>query len=115
MANYERNLDAVFHALADPTRRAIIGQLAQGAASVKQLAEPHDMALPSFMKHISVLESSELITTKKKGRVRSCEIRPDTCATAEIWLTDIRKFWEQRLEALTDFLESEQTQKGKQK
>jgi len=111
MANYEKNLDAIFHALADPTRRAIIGQLVQGTASVKQLAEPHDMALPSFMKHISVLESSELITTKKKGRVRSCEIRLDTCATAEVWLTDVRKFWEDRLEALTDFLDSEQTQK----
>ncbi|MFX7870391.1 metalloregulator ArsR/SmtB family transcription factor, partial [Acinetobacter baumannii] len=72
MENYRPSLDAAFHALADPTRRAIVSRLTKGSASVKELAEPFDMGLPSFMKHLSILEKDGLIRTEKVGRVRTC-------------------------------------------
>jgi DNA-binding transcriptional ArsR family regulator len=106
MANYNPPIDQVFQALSDPTRREVIRQLISGPASVKTLSASHDMALPSFMKHISVLEESELITTQKEGRVRTCRIRPETLSTAEQWITDTRLFWEQRLDALGEYLET---------
>lgn len=109
MDNHDSQIDHVFRALSDPTRREVIRQLIIGPASVKTLASPHDMALPSFMKHISVLEESELITTHKVGRVRTCRIRPETLSTAEQWITDTRSFWEARLDALGEYLDGQTT------
>ena len=86
MENYQSSLDAAFHALADPTRRAVLSRLTQGPASVKELAEPFDMGLPSFMKHLHVLESDGLIRSEKVGRVRTCRINAERLAAAEAWL-----------------------------
>ncbi len=113
MGNYSEPLDQIFHALADSTRRGVVEQLLQGPASVKELAEPFDMALPSFLKHIAVLEESTLITTRKVGRVRTCELSTEAMKTAESWLADARAFWDQRLDALVAYVESNQTNSHK--
>src|SRR5258708_21150701 len=76
MANHSPHLDNVFRALADPTRRAIIARLSQSEASVGELAQPFDMALPSLMKHIRVLETGGLVESGKHGRVRTCRLMP---------------------------------------
>ena len=107
MPNNNPSLDLVFQALADPTRRAVVHQLCQGPASVSRLAEPFEMALPSFTQHLKVLESCGLIASHKVGRVRTCKLVPETFAAAEAWMTAQRRFWETRLDALADYLESE--------
>ena len=89
-------LDDVFQALADPTRRAILGRLGQGPASVGELAAPYDMALTSFMKHLKILERSGWITTAKSGRVRTCAIVPDRFADVGGWVYGHRGLWENR-------------------
>lgn len=104
MDNYRTALDTVFHALADPTRRAVIQQLVRGSASVSELAEPFDMALPSFMKHIGVLESSGLIGSKKVGRIRTCTLKPKKLATAEKWFDEQRSLWANRYSNLDNLL-----------
>jgi DNA-binding transcriptional ArsR family regulator len=100
------NLDQIFHSLSDGTRRAVIAQLAGGPASVSDLAQRHDMALPSFMKHIRVLEESKIVTSQKKGRVRMCTLRPDALSAAQGWLQRERRKWETRLDQLDDFVET---------
>ena len=100
MANQSAVLDEVFHALADPTRRAVVRRLSQGQASVSELAEPFDMALPSFVQHIKVLERSGLVRSEKVGRVRICRMAPESIATAEQWLAEQRAFWETSLDDL---------------
>ncbi|HTN61450.1 MAG TPA: metalloregulator ArsR/SmtB family transcription factor, partial [Devosia sp.] len=90
MEQYSTQLDGIFQALADPTRRAVLGRLGQGPASISDLARPFDMALPSFMKHIRFLEGSGLIRTHKQGRVRTCAIDRQRFATIETWLSDQR-------------------------
>ena len=85
MENYH-TLDAAFHALADPTRRAVVSRLTQGPASVKELAAPFDMGLPSFLKHLRVLEKDGLISSNKAGRVRTCRVNTESLAAAKSWL-----------------------------
>jgi DNA-binding transcriptional ArsR family regulator len=104
MEHYQDHLSGVFQALADPTRRAVLGQLSSGPASVSDLAKPFEMALPSFMKHIRFLESSGLIRTHKKGRVRTCEIDRRQFAAAETWLSEQRALWEGRADRLEQFV-----------
>ncbi len=99
-------LNTIFHALADPTRRAVIQQLVEGPASVKELAAPFDMALPSFMKHIGVLEDAGLIASKKQGRVRTCTLSPDKLAAAEKWFGEQRAIWASRFDNLDNLLTS---------
>src|SRR5580704_19671976 len=99
-------LDRVFHSLSDGTRRAVIAQLASGPASIGDLAQRHHMALPSFMKHIRVLEESEIVISRKTGRVRMCELRPDTLAVVQTWLDKERRIWESRLDQLDSFVEN---------
>lgn len=106
MDNYRAALDSVFHALADPTRRAVIRRLGAGTATVSELAEPFDMALPSFMKHIGVLEASGLISSRKVGRVRSCKLQAKNLTAAQTWLDEQRALWEGRAERLTDYVEN---------
>ena len=106
MAINNASLDSVFHALSDPTRRAVLQQLFDGPASIKSLAEPFDMALPSFLKHISVLEDSGLIGSKKVGRVRTCRIKPKKLAATESWMTDQRMYWESRTDRMIDYVEA---------
>jgi DNA-binding transcriptional ArsR family regulator len=105
MANKEARLSDVFYALADPTRRAIVGTLGGGPASVSTLAAPYAMALPSFMKHVSVLERCGLIRSRKLGRVRTCELKPKTLSLADAWLTDQRAAWEARTDRLAALAE----------
>jgi DNA-binding transcriptional ArsR family regulator len=104
MGNNHAALDSVFHALADPTRRAVIQRLGQGSATVSELAEPFDMALPSFVKHIAVLEASGLIGSKKIGRVRTCTLKPRKLAAAERWFGEQRALWEGRYNNLDNLL-----------
>ncbi len=105
MANKEALLSDVFYALADPTRRAIVGALGGGPASISALAAPYAMALPSFMKHVSVLERCGLIRSNKLGRVRTCELKPKTLTLADSWLAEQRATWEARTDRLADFTE----------
>lgn len=100
------NLDRIFHSLSDSTRRAVIAQLAMGPASIGDLAQRHRMALPSFIKHIRVLEESEIVISRKTGRVRMCELRPDALTVAQGWLEDERRIWETRLNQLDVFVET---------
>ncbi|HEX7241636.1 MAG TPA: metalloregulator ArsR/SmtB family transcription factor [Longimicrobiaceae bacterium] len=104
MEQYQEQLSGVFQALADPTRRAVLGRLGRGPASVGELAKPFDMALPSFMKHIRSLEESGLIRTRKEGRVRTCVIEKAPFAAVEAWLSEQRALWEGRTDRLEQFV-----------
>jgi DNA-binding transcriptional ArsR family regulator len=100
------NLDRVFHSLADSTRRAVITQLAGGPASVGELARRHSMALPSFMKHVRILEASKIVVSRKKGRVRICELSPRPLSLAQNWIEKERRIWATRLNQLDAFVET---------
>ena len=106
LAHRNADLTDVFYALADPTRRAIVGSLGRGPASVSELAAPFAMALPSFMKHLSVLERSGVILSNKSGRVRTCELTPKALSQAERWLADQRSLWEARSDRMAAFVEA---------
>jgi DNA-binding transcriptional ArsR family regulator len=90
--------DEVFHALSNATRRKILERLSDGPASVSDLAAPFDMKLPSFVQHLSVLERSRLVKSKKRGRVRTYELAPERLKVAEDWLTERRRLWESRFD-----------------
>ena len=97
-------IDAVFKALSDPTRRRVLERLSLSSASVSELAEPFDMALPSFVQHLRVLEDSGLVTSRKTGRVRTYKLDAAQLHTAEDWLARQRSLWERRLDQLDDYL-----------
>ena len=97
-------VEVVFHALANPTRRAVVERLARGPAVVSELAEPFEMALPSFLQHLKVLEDSGLVQSEKVGRVRSVRLVPDQLAPAVHWLTKQHRLWEQRLDQLDAYV-----------
>ncbi|MBT2512532.1 helix-turn-helix transcriptional regulator [Arthrobacter sp. ISL-30] len=107
MAQYPP-LDGVFHALADPTRRAVLERLGHGPASISELAEPFDMALPSFMKHIHLLENTGWIRTRKTGRVRTCVREKQAFTAMEAWLEQQRAVWEERTDRLEQFVTAHQ-------
>jgi len=96
--------DRVFHALGDPTRRAILEKLSQGPVSVSVLADPLDMTLAAVVQHLQILEESQLIRTEKAGRVRTCQIEPKGFALVEKWINDRRIFWERRFDRLGTLL-----------
>ena len=96
--------DEVFHALANPTRRRVLERLSVGPATVSELAAPFDMQLPSFVQHLSVLEESRLVRSKKRGRVRTYEIAPERFRVAEDWLTARRQQWEARLDRFDQYV-----------
>ena len=102
-------LDGIFQALADPTRRAILQRLGGGPAGVGELAKPFDMALPSFMKHITALEQSGLIRTAKSGRVRTCTIEKRTFELVDSWLDQQRRLWSERTDRLEAFVTRDKT------
>lgn len=104
MPNQSGDLDALFQALADPTRRAILARLAHGPATVTDLARPFAMSLPAFLQHLSRLEEGGLIATEKAGRVRTCTIRTGALAPARDWMMEQRLLWEGRLDRLEDYL-----------
>lgn len=97
-------IETTFHALADPTRRAVIERLARGPATVSELAQPFDMALPSFLQHLRLLEECRLVRTKKTGRVRHCELNATPLAAIDDWLKTQRAAWEDRLDRLDAYL-----------
>ncbi len=98
------SLDAVFAALSDPTRRAVLETLGERSLSVTELAEPHGMSLTGFMKHLRVLEDAGLISRTKEGRVVQCELSPRPMQEAAVWLSRYEKFWTGRLDALARYL-----------
>ncbi len=106
MDNFSSRLDLVFRALADPTRRAVLERLGEGDASIRELAQPFDMALPSLMKHVRVLEAVGLVESQKSGRVRTCRLKPAAMTDAEHWLAEQRAVWEVRLDRLEAYVKT---------
>lgn len=98
------DLDRVFQALADPSRRLMVERLSRGPASVSELASPLSMTLAAVVQHVQVLEASGLVRTQKIGRVRTCTIEPIVLRTAEHWITERRTSWERRLDRLGEYL-----------
>ena len=96
--------DEVFHALGSPIRRRVLEQLSVGPATVSELAAPFDMQLPSFVQHLSILEQSRLVKSKKRGRVRTYEIAPKRFQVVEDWLTARRRLWEARLDRFDEYV-----------
>ena len=96
--------DDVFYALANSTRRQVLEVLSAGPATVSELAAPFDMKLPSFVQHLSVLEQSRLVKSKKHGRVRTYEIAPERFRVAEDWLSARRQMWEERLDRFDNYV-----------
>lgn len=106
MTNHQSRLSDTFHALADPTRRAVLATLSSGPATVSDLAQPFDMALPTFLQHLKVLEECGLVRSKKVGRVRTCQLRPKPLTDAEDWMGAQRSLWTKRLDQLDDYLKT---------
>lgn len=104
MTNQSLELDLMFHALADETRRGMLMRLTKGPATVGDLAGPIEMALPTILRHLKVLEDGGLIRSRKDGRVRTCELEPAGLALAERWIAERRAMWERRLDRLGDVL-----------
>jgi DNA-binding transcriptional ArsR family regulator len=98
------SLPAIFHALADPTRRTVVERLAQGNATVGQLAAAFDMALPSFMQHLAVLEAAGLVTSSKSGRTRTVCLEPEALQTLETWVHTQNNVWKQRLTQFDEYV-----------
>lgn len=100
MRKKKPDIDRVFHALGDPSRRAILEKLSQGPISVSRLAEPLDITLAAVVQHLQVLEESGLVQTEKVGRVRTCRIEPAGLSVAAEWIGDRRSMWERGLDRL---------------
>jgi len=98
------DIDRLFHALGDPTRRAILDRLSQGPSSVSTLATPLEITVTAVAQHLQILEESGLVHTEKLGRVRTCRIEPAGFSALEQWIRDHRSIWERRLDRLSEFL-----------
>src|SRR5690349_3306541 len=94
------NIDKVFHALGDPTRRKLVERLSQGPASVSELAQPLGISLAAVVQHLQVLEGSGVVRTQKVGRKRTCQIEPAGLNIAADWIAERRSLWERRLDRL---------------
>ena len=116
MVKYQTpDVDSVFLALADPTRRAIIARLATGEASISELAEPHRMSLAAVLKHVNVLAGSGIVLRRKTGRVVTCELQAGALEEARAWLDRHLAFWTVRLDALERLLDKPKTPKPKRR
>lgn len=104
-------LDSVFGALSDSTRRAVLESLSEGSLPVTELARPHEMSLPGFMKHLRVLEDAGLVARAKEGRVVQCSLSAKPMRDAASWLARYQKFWTQRLDALDRYLKQQKQSK----
>jgi DNA-binding transcriptional ArsR family regulator len=104
MPNKSLELNSVFQALADPTRRAVLERLGGGPATVSELAQPFKMALPSFTQHLDALENCGLVRSSKTGRVRTYQLAPEPLMVAEQWMVRQRAIWERRLDQLDNYL-----------
>jgi DNA-binding transcriptional ArsR family regulator len=98
-------LSVTFAALADPTRRAILARLAQGEASVTELAKPFDLSLPGISKHLKVLQRAGLITQGRNAQWRPCRLEPGRLREASEWVGEYRQFWDERVQRLDDLLQ----------
>ena len=107
MSRRKVDIDRVFHALGDPTRRAIVERLSHGPSSVSRLAAPLAITLAAVVQHLQILEESGLVHTEKAGRVRTCQLEPAAFSSAEQWFANLRLEWERRLGRLADFLEQD--------
>ena len=112
MPYHSTPLDLAFHALSDPTRRAVVSRLARGEAPVSDLAAPFDMALPSFVQHLKVLEDCGLITSEKRGRSRWCRLVPECFDEAMTWLESERRRWAAQLDQLEVYLDKKEVDDG---
>ncbi len=110
MLNQSIDLDRLFHALADPARRAMVERLSRGPAPVSELARPLPMSLPAAMQHLGVLEAAGLVRSEKVGRVRICAIEPQALSQAEHWINARRSEWEHRLDRLGEYLKTLENQ-----
>jgi len=112
--NSARELDRVFAALADPTRRAILARLARGDASVGDLAKPFDISLPAVSRHLDVLERARLIERRVDAQWRVCRLRARPLRNAADWIDHYWRFWEARLDSLGELLEASPPKRRKQ-
>jgi DNA-binding transcriptional ArsR family regulator len=110
--DHQATRDRLFHALADPHRRAMVERLTQGPASVSELAKPLPMSLAAVVQHLQVLEAAGLVRSEKAGRVRTCQLEPRGIRAAEDWLREQRTTWERQLDRLGDLLAEEDPQEG---
>jgi DNA-binding transcriptional ArsR family regulator len=106
MPNQSVELNRVFQALADPTRRAVLERLNRGPAPMSELAEPFDMALPSFSQHLDVLEDCGLVRSSKEGRVRTYELQAKPLEVAGHWMAKQRAMWERRLDQMDNYVKT---------
>jgi len=103
----QQQIDRLFHALGDPTRRAILDILSSGPSSVTRLAEPLGITLTAIGQHLQLLEDCNLVRTEKAGRVRTCRIEPSGFSRLEQWIKDHRTHWQIRLDRLGEMLDEE--------
>jgi len=103
----DAELDAVFHALADSTRRNMLHHMSKGGSTVTELAKPFDMSLAAISKHLKVLERANLISRKKEGRIHHCYLNAEAMLSANEWLAHYDKFWNNKLDALESFLDQQ--------
>jgi DNA-binding transcriptional ArsR family regulator len=106
MLKYEPDLDLVFAALADPTRRSIVEHLSRGPASVSELARPHAISLPAVMQHLDILTTSGLVRSEKTGRTRTCHLELAALSPADRWIAERRAMWSTRFDRLGDYLKA---------
>lgn len=104
MPKYRDDVDKVFAALSDSTRRQVVERLVSSPATTSELAEPFDMSLPSFTQHLNVLEAAGLVTSTKVGRVRTYRIAPAGLELADGWLAEQRRIWERRLDRMDELV-----------
>jgi DNA-binding transcriptional ArsR family regulator len=105
MVQYQAELDGAFAALADPTRRSILGRLGRGSATITELAQPFGMSLTGMKKHVRVLEDAELVRTEKVGRARRCSLGPRRLDDAQQWIESYRRMLDERLDRFGEMLE----------
>ncbi|AVW91646.1 metalloregulator ArsR/SmtB family transcription factor [Celeribacter baekdonensis] len=98
MTKHSNDLDTLFAALSDPTRRALLTRLARGPATLSELHSAHDMALPSLMAHVKKLETAGLISSQKQGRIRTCRLTPGAFTPVQSWLEEQHRLWTGRLD-----------------
>jgi DNA-binding transcriptional ArsR family regulator len=115
MPAQKATLERVFHALGDPTRRAIVEKLSEGPISVSQLAAPLQITLAAVVQHLQVLEESGLVNTEKVGRIRTCRIEPEGLSVVEQWIAARRSMWERRFDRLADLLSEEEESNTKRR
>lgn len=110
MLEQHEDLDRVFHALADPSRRSIVERLGRGPASVSELAEPFAISLAAVLQHVQVLEASGLVRSEKVGRVRTCRVEPQALTLVERWVAGRRATWERQFDRLDEVLAEQATE-----